>query len=621
MLTVDEHAEKTLYLSERHSAIPGYINFDMTPYLRKPLQMFTDTSVKYIHLCSGTQVGKTVMIFSILGYIVDYLPSPTMLLYPSMDLAKGVSKERIRPLFSDSPTFSKHTTGDPNDLQLLQYTLDRCTIRYGWNSVKSVSSYACKNILADETKDLPHYISKAVEDRTKSFPAPKIIKTSSPLHPQDAIWRPMGWKRDYEAEQQAMLDLEGVSGNTLPIRRYYPAGSMAVWQWHVPCPHCGTYQLLHPDRIRWPRDCSIRDLPGTAWYQCEACGDRIHDHHKTRMERAGEWRCDNPGGNAHGFHLSSLHTLLGDINFGEIASGYLRAKISGSSEEMAAFINSYLAWPFEEEEYGESVINLTDITERADAYQKNQIPAGCRILTAGIDVHKGNIYISVWGWGDDGRGWLISWEIFECDMDNNSDAALQRLELLRSTPFDGDKRLRIIGMCVDSGYMTETVYRWAKVHNWLMPVKGKRGEVKVPEGAESYIMSSTRIEKTPKGQSVGIMLRNVNTGILKRELYDNIRSGKYEFPADVTQDVLGQINSEKLVTRRKKTTGAIERFYVKKAASDDDRKTAKNHYLDTCVYARACKEILCAGLSMDEAVAKYYKVKKKERKQAEYEDF
>jgi len=619
-MSVAEHAESTLYLSERTSAIAGYINLDYTPYLRKPMEMFTDPSVVYIYLCSGTQIGKTVFIFSILNYLIDYKPCPMLLLYPSMDLAKSISKERIRPMFQDCPSMARHVTGDPNDLQLLQYTLDRMTVNFAWNSIKSVSSHPKQVVLGDEVKDFPPYIDKAVEDRTKSFPNRKIVKTSSPLHIDDQIWRPLGFKRDYEAEEKA-LAAQSDPGSWMPVRRFVPKGSMCIWQWHVPCVHCDHYQLFHPDRVRWNKDIPIRDLPGNAWYVCENCEGKIEDYHKANIERRGEWRTDNPGGNAHGFHLSSLHTLLGDMNFGEIAAGYLRAKISGSSDEMQAFINSYLAWPFERDEWGENVINISDIIERKSGYHKNTIPEGCKILTCGVDVHAKNIYYSVWGWGDEGRGWLISWGIVETDMKSGGDEALEALMALRETPFGGDRKLRVIGFCVDSGYCTEEVYAWAKQHAWIMPVKGKRGDVLVPEGAEQYIMSSTRVEKTPRGKSAeGVMLRTVNTGLIKRELYDNIKCNRYDFPIDVDQTVLAQINSEKLVKRRKKTTGEIQRFFVKKAADDDDRRTSKNHYLDTCVYARACKELLCAGLSMDEAVAKWYRAPRRRQIRASYDD-
>jgi phage terminase large subunit GpA-like protein len=430
-LTVAEHAEQTLYLSERTSAIAGYINLEHTPYLRKPMDLFTDPSVTYIYLCTGTQVGKTVLIFSILNYIIDYAPAPTLLHYPSMDLGKSISKERIRPMFEDCPSMAKHVTGDPNDLQLLQYTLDRMTCHFAWNSTKSVSSHPKRYVLGDEVKDMPPLVDKMVEDRTKSYYNRKIVKTSSPLHDKDQIWRPFGFKRDYEAEELAMSE-QSDAGSWMPVRRFVPSGSMTVWEWHVPCCHCSEFIKFHPDRVRWNQDISIRDLPGNAWYVCQSCGGEIHDHHKAKMERAGEWRTDKDGGNAHGFHLSSLHTLLGDMNFGEIAAGWLRAKMSRSSEEVQAFVNSYLAWPYDEEEFGESTIDLSLIINREDGYRRNKVPDDCRILTMGIDIGKKAIHWSVWGWGDQGRGWAITWGEIECDMDSADGRRLSPSAIRRS---------------------------------------------------------------------------------------------------------------------------------------------------------------------------------------------
>ena len=41
---------------------------------------------------------------------LGHSPAPTMVLYPSMDIAKQVSKDRIQPLFQDCPNLRKHKT-------------------------------------------------------------------------------------------------------------------------------------------------------------------------------------------------------------------------------------------------------------------------------------------------------------------------------------------------------------------------------------------------------------------------------------------------------------------------------------------------------------------------------
>ena len=238
----------------------------------------------------------------------------------------------------------------------------------------------------------------------------------------------------------------------------------------------------------------------------------------------------------------------------------------------------------------------------------------------GGDIHKNDVHYTVWGYSETDE-YLISWGIYEVDMDHDSDDALEHLQEVRGAKFQsGDRVLRCVAAAVDSGFRASTIYKWAREHQWVVPVKGQRGEVMVPEEMEAYILSTKKIDKAPDGTPVGgVVLRNVNTGLIKRELYDGIRSGHVHFPVDIDQVVLDQIASEKCVTRRN-GKGQLKTFYVKKTRADDegDFRTGKNHYLDTCVYARAMKEMLCAGKTVEEAAEVYYAPKKRPRRRVSY---
>jgi len=624
-LTVDQHAEQNLYLSERVSQIAGFINLNHTPYLRFPMRLFTDAMVKWIYLCCGTQLGKTTYLFSLLNYIVDYAPASTYLLYPTKDSATAISKERVQPLFDDCPSLTQHKTGVSDDFKLLEYHLDRMTIRYAWNSIPSVSSHPAKYILKDETKDLDSQIDEAANDRTKAFFGSKIVSASSPLLPQDCIWRPFGFKRNYELEQYHAQQIPEGIPVTIPVRRFEAKGSTTVYTYRVECPHCKELIELHPDCIRWPRDCAIRDLSGAAYYECQQCYGRILDRHKRKAVQAGQWITENPGGRAVGLHLSSLYSLLGEsCTFGEIAATYLRAHISKSDKKMQAVVNSYFAWPWEAEEHGAEIIRVGELLETAKApggYRKNDLPEGVQLITCGVDVHKSNIYYTVWGWGyedgEDGEpreaAWLLDWGIYLCDMEVDDRLAMEFCENLRATPY-GERKLNIVAQGTDTGYKAETLYKWCRKNSWIIPVKGQRGDVMVPEGMEAYVTKTTKIDKTPSGKPIpgGILLRALNTGLLKREIYDNIRAGVYRFPLDVEQKVLDQINSEKIVSRRR--GGKVVQYYVKKRMADEEElNTTQNHYLDTVVYARAAMEILRGNLTLEQANRKYYQ-KRRRRK-------
>jgi len=192
---VDEWVESPdgIILSSRTSGIPGPLRLDLTPYLREPLRRFSDSQTRRISLCFGTQTGKTTLIFCVLGYIIDYDPGPTMIVYPTMEMARGVSKDRIQPLIQDCPALRKHLTGKEDDLQLLAYTFDRLTVRFAWsNSESATRSHPIKYLLKDELSAFAPGASAAADERVKTFWNHKIVSTSTPKHEDDPMWREMG---------------------------------------------------------------------------------------------------------------------------------------------------------------------------------------------------------------------------------------------------------------------------------------------------------------------------------------------------------------------------------------------------------------------------------------------
>jgi len=252
-------------------------------------------------------------------------------------------------------------------------------------------------------------------------------------------------------------------------------------------------------------------------------------------------------------------------------------------------------------------------------YRKNQLPKEVEIITAAIDVHKRKLYYSVWGWGGenelDRNGYLLNYGIIDIDVDGAPELAMKHIHSIRSQRFTDPKRvLRPIGVGIDSGYKAEEVYSWCRALKWLKPLKGERGDVLVPEGMEKFISLTTVLEKTPSGKRIegGLTLRTVNTGLLKREIYNQIRTGNYKFPIDVDQVFMTQLNSEKLVTRIGKR-GKLNKFYIKKKVYElvgDTKKMVQNHYLDTVVYNRAMLEVLAAGMTLRQAARRYYQTKR-----------
>ena len=94
-LTVSEWAEKYRILDES-SNLSGKWSNDITPYLIGIMDAFHDSFIREIYFCKATQVGGTEALINILGYLITQSPAPSMIVYPSDDLAKDVSNDKDR---------------------------------------------------------------------------------------------------------------------------------------------------------------------------------------------------------------------------------------------------------------------------------------------------------------------------------------------------------------------------------------------------------------------------------------------------------------------------------------------------------------------------------------------
>ena len=82
-LTVSEWAEKKRRLSSESSAEPGPWRTSRTPYLKEPMDAFTDPSIRRIVMVAASQVGKSEFINNTIGYIMDEDPGSILFIHPT----------------------------------------------------------------------------------------------------------------------------------------------------------------------------------------------------------------------------------------------------------------------------------------------------------------------------------------------------------------------------------------------------------------------------------------------------------------------------------------------------------------------------------------------------------
>lgn len=102
-LTVSEWSDKYRVLSQTASAEPGRWRTDRTPYLREIMDCLSPSSpVEKVVFMKGVQCGASEAGCNWLGYIIDQAPGPTLMVQPTVEMAKRFSKGRIAPMIEDT---------------------------------------------------------------------------------------------------------------------------------------------------------------------------------------------------------------------------------------------------------------------------------------------------------------------------------------------------------------------------------------------------------------------------------------------------------------------------------------------------------------------------------------
>ena len=425
----------------------------------------------------------------------------------------------------------------------------------GANSAVGLRSMPVRYLFLDEVDAYPLDVDgegdaiHLAEARTRTFARRKILLVSTPTISGASII-----EREYEASDQ---------------RRYF-----------VPCPHCGHRQWLRFERLRWERG-----QPETAAYLCEECEAPIAEHHKSRMLELGEWMALGSGTSA-GFHLSSLYSPW--RKWREIAASWEKAAMSESRSvaTIKAFKNSELGEAWVEE--GEAP-DWQRLLERREDYRIGSIPVGGLLLTAGADVQKDRIEVSVWAFGRGKESWLVEHRVLMGDTARNEVWQSLAGVLHETWTHETGCQVSLVRLALDTGFATQEAYAFVRSVRdaRLMAVKG------VARGP-ALVGTPTAVDATTGGRKLrrGIKVFSVAGGIAKLEFYNNLRkapevaedgvtirypTGFVHLPK-VDAEYLQQLCAEQLVSRRDRNGFAIREW---------QKMRERNEALDCYVYARA----------------------------------
>jgi phage terminase large subunit GpA-like protein len=573
--TVTEWAEANRVLSAKDSAEPGPYRVRRTPYAREPQDCLGARShIEEVVLMWGSQTSKTTVGMNWIGYTIDQNPGPIMAMWPTINVAKRNSRQRLTPMFDATPSLrkkiSERKSRDEANTMLLKDFAGGVLAIVGANSGSDLSSMPMRDIFMDECDrfpvDLPGEGSpmQLAEARQTSFSRRKRLKTSTPT-------------------------TKGISA----IEDAYEASDRC--RYHVPCPHCGEMQPLEwgakdPHGLKWTKDSKGTPIRGTVRYVCRANGCEISEHHKTQMLDGGRWIAENPAADkkVRGFHLSSLYSPLGWLSWFDLAKEWtaaIEASAKGDHSLLRVFVNTRLAETFDDDA-GERTDEHV-LKRRAADIPLGVVQWGHYIRTIGVDVQGDRLELYDWAWGRGMRRQLVNRAVFHGDPalpESDPTSPWQALTTYLRAPVKHASGVDIMlaAAMVDSGgHHTQQVYVYCRNHRHesVHAVKG------VSITGRPILGKPTDQEINHRGDRIkhGVKLWPVGTDTAKSEIYGRLRVAEAG-PGYVTlsrllpDEVFAQITAERLSTKFVRGRARLE--WTKAPG-------VRNEALDCAVYALA----------------------------------
>ena len=160
LLTVSEWSDRHRMLSSKASAEPGRWRTSRTPYLKAIMDCLSPTSpVERVVFMKAAQLGATEMGSNWIGYVIHHAPGPMMAVWPTVEMAKRNSKQRIDPLIEESSALAEliapARSRDSGNTILAKEFRGGVLVMTGANSAVGLRSMPVRYLFLDEVDGYP----------------------------------------------------------------------------------------------------------------------------------------------------------------------------------------------------------------------------------------------------------------------------------------------------------------------------------------------------------------------------------------------------------------------------------------------------------------------------------
>ena len=513
------------------------------------MNTFNDDYITDITVIKCTQVGATEALLNIVGYVMDRMKRRMLYVLPTDAILKQFSEFRMQRFLSACQCLNGNYHDNSAD-KMLEFAGGFLKFASSENKA-DLSSWSIPYVFFDEEDKFPMKLigestpAKLGIERTKNWAGPKRYHVSSP------------------------------SLKTGPIYKSWESADVQYQFW-VPCPHCGEYQLLSWKNIKFDSNETDKTvIESQAEYHCPYCGFRIKDSEKPNILIQGEWRPNkivkgHPRNVA--FHINSLYSPF--LTFGQIAREFMDDK--DDPKKLQNFVNSWLGEPWENEA---AKLDSDMIKKRRDNLPMGIVPKWAVLLAGGVDVQKNCCYWNISAYGIGIKSHVVAYGTART-LEDVSDKMDQWWPAE-----DGGAPCRVSLYGVDSGYHTDDIYEFCLQHaNVAVPVKGSSNPM-IPRYKRTYVVPSTRKNDLTAQQILYVL----DTDQYKDRIFAHMQRdmdsrGAWMANKDIDDDYAEQLTSEhKILTV--KGNREVASWVPKTAAK-------ANHLLDATVYTDFIADLL-----------------------------
>ena len=465
-LTVTQWAEAKRRLSAESAAEPGPWRTERTPYLREPMDAFTDPKVRHIVMVAASQVGKSEFLNNCIGYIIDEDPGSILFIHPTTIDAQEYSKLRIAPMLRDSPALRQKIAApksrDSHNTILQKAYPGGILTMCGSTEAHALASKPIRYVFGDE------------RDRWAT-------SAGNEGDPWDLAMARQTTFYNAKAVEVSTTTIKNASA----IESAYYTGTME--RWNSKCPHCGEYHEIRWSDIRFEYDEIIVSHKKTykvkkVYYTCPGCGCISTE---AEMKRApAKWIAENPEAYGQGTRSFWLNAFVSQwASWESIVLKYLNAL--GSTKKMQVVFNTCFGEPWEDRG---DIEDEDSLLARREDYGKDkngepvELPPGVLVLTAGVDTQDDRMEYEIVGHGFFGETWGIEKGIVMGRPDD--DATWNKLDEVvfdRVMRFENGVGLRVSMSFVDEGgHFTQSVRAQcnARISKKVFCIKGMPGQDK-----------------------------------------------------------------------------------------------------------------------------------------------